>query len=581
MRSAAVFRPGRFGYSRPQSAGERLHVERVLAIARIAMCLACLVAAWSGALTPRGAPSLVRMLLLGYAAQSLLVFAVVRAGRVGPSIAVPLHVADFGWAVALTVSSGGAASPFFVLFLFVLLSAAFRWKLFETVLTGGAAVLAIAAQAWGLSGASSDAVIRGTYIGVAAVLVGLLAEDEKVRRAQLGVIGELLAGVQSKTGFRVALRFLATALLRLTGSTTLLIAAREIDSTRAILWGATPARTGKLLLTSTEIPEDRHGMYFFHGRGDGWSIVRRRRDTCSVTAIDGDGDVMPGAECGLEGRFWQFHQHHAAIAIAVGFGGAWRGRVFLLRDRRYSLGELRFVHRALCQLVPAMHNQYLARRLRVRASAAERRRVARGLNDGVIRSLVGLERRTAALRRELGPRDPRVDEQLQQMERVLGDEANAVRDVMHQIRPFEAGPGQFVPALAEMVERFGRETGLTTNFYAAPNDAYVPPHAARDLARTLHEALMNVRRHSGARRVTVDFRTDVDAWRLDVENDGRPFGFLGRLDLEELEARRLGPRVIKERVREMGGGLVIASSATAGVRLEISLPRPEGQSKSA
>jgi signal transduction histidine kinase len=217
----------------------------------------------------------------------------------------------------------------------------------------------------------------------------------------------------------------------------------------------------------------------------------------------------------------------------------------------------------------------------VRASAAERRRVARGLHDGVIQSLVGLERRTAALRRELGPRDPRVDEQLQQMERVLGDEANAVRDVMHQIRPFEAGPGQFVPALAEMVERFGRETGLTTNFYAAPNDAYVPPHAARELARTLHEALMNVRRHSGARRVTVDFRTDADAWRLDVENDGRPFGFLGRLDLEELEARRLGPRVIKERVREMGGGLVIASSATAGVRLEISLPRPEGQSKSA
>ena len=545
------------------------------------MCLACLVAAWSGAVTPHGASPLVRILLLAYTGQSLLVLAFLRAAPVRPSIEVPLHALDFGWAVAITLASGGASSPFFVLFLFVLLSAAFRWQLFETLLTGAAAVLAIAAQAWGLDNASSDAVIRGTYVGVAAVLVGLLAEDEKVRRAQLGVIGELLAGVQAKSGFRVALRFLASSLLRLTGSDALLIAAREIDSTRAILWSATPARDGTLLLTTTGIPEDRHGMYFFHARGDAWSIVRRRGDGCSLTAVDCDGDVMAGVECCLEGRFWQFHQHRAAVAVAVGFGGAWRGRVFLLRDRRFSLGELRCVHRALCQLVPAMHNQYLARRLRVRASAAERRRVARGLNDGVIQSLVGLERRTRALRRELGPRDPRVDEQLQEMEQALGDEANAVRDVIHQIRPFEAGPGQFVPALAGMVERFGRDTGLTTNFYSASNDSYVPPHAARELARTLHEALMNVRRYSGAQRVTVDFRTDAAAWRLDVENDGRPFGFIGRLDLEELEARRLGPRVIKERVREMGGGLVIASSPSSGVRLEISLPRPEGQSKSA
>lgn len=545
------------------------------------MCLACLVGAWSGAVMPHGGSSLVSILLLGYAGQGLLTLAVLRAGLVRPSIGVPLHVADFAWAVALTLASGGAASPFFVLFLFVLLSAAFRWKLLETLLTGAAAVLAIAAQAWGLDGAGADAVIRGTYIGVAAVLVGLLAEEDKVRRAQLGLIGELLAGVQAQSGFRAALRFLARSLLRLTGSDALLIAAREIDSARAVLWSATPARNGTLLLTTTEIPEDRHGMYFFHARGDAWSIVRRRRDSSSMTAVDCDGDVMPGVDCCLERRFWQFHQHRAAVAVAVGFGGAWRGRVFLLRDRGFSLGELRFVHRALCQLAPAMHNQYLARRLRARASAAERRRVARGLNDGVIQSLVGLERRTRALRRELGPRDPKVAEQLQEMEQALGNEANAVRDVIHQIRPFEAGPGQFVPALAEMVGRFGRETGLTANFYSAPHDTYVPPHAARELARTLHEALMNVRRYSGARRVTVDFRTEADAWRLDVENDGRPFGFIGRLDLEELEARRLGPRVIKERVREMGGGLVIASSASSGVRLEISLPRPEGQSKSA
>jgi two-component system nitrate/nitrite sensor histidine kinase NarX len=114
-----------------------------------------------------------------------------------------------------------------------------------------------------------------------------------------------------------------------------------------------------------------------------------------------------------------------------------------------------------------------------------------------------------------------------------------------------------------------------------PADAFVPPRAARELARTLQEALTNVRRHSGARRVDVEFRGEPAAWRLDIENDGRPFNFTGRLTLDELEARRMGPRVIKERVREMGGDMVIESSSPGGVRLEISLPRPEGQYKSA
>jgi signal transduction histidine kinase len=228
-----------------------------------------------------------------------------------------------------------------------------------------------------------------------------------------------------------------------------------------------------------------------------------------------------------------------------------------------------------------MHNQYLLRRLRSRAVAAERRRVARELHDGVIQSLVGLEMQTAAIRRQMSGRDPHLDAQLQRIQQVLSDEAAAVRDVMQQIRPFEAGPGQFVPALAEAIARFERDTGTRARLDASPPDAYVPPRAARELGRTLQEALMNVRRHAGARRVDVEFRAAADAWHLVIENDGRPFGFTGRLGLDELEARRIGPRVIKERVREMGGDLVIESDPVSGVRLEISLPRPEGQSKSA
>lgn len=417
-------------------------------------------------------------------------------------------------------------------------------------------------------------------VAVAAMLLGFLADNETRRREESRVIAELLAGIQAKDGFRAALRYAASALLRVTGSDVMLIATREFDTNRAVLWTASHARNGAMLLTSRALSPDHQRLYFFHGPGDAWSIVRRMKGACAVTAIHRDGSVVPDADCDLDRRFWQFHQHQAALAIAIGFGARWRGRAYLLRDRRYHLPELRFIQCALAQLVPPIYNQYLARRLRARAGAAERRRIARELDAGVIRSLVGLETHVAALREGVGARDPEVEQQLENIQRTLGDEARAVRDVMRQIRPFEAAPEQFVAALGQLVERFGREAGLEARFYAH-YDGFVPPHTGRELAATLQDALHNVRRHTGASRVEVEFRADAHAWRLDVTDDGRAHGSVGRLDLEELDARRLGPRAIMERIRGMGGELIMESSERGGVRLEISLPRPEGQSKTA
>jgi putative ABC transport system permease protein len=47
---------------------------------------------------------------------------------------------------------------------------------------------------------------------------------------------------------------------------------------------------------------------------------------------------------------------------------------------------------------------------------------------------------------------------------------------------------------------------------------------------------------------------------LTVDDDGRGFQFEGRLNLDELDAARRGPVVIKERVRVLGGTMLIDSA---------------------
>jgi len=60
--------------------------------------------------------------------------------------------------------------------------------------------------------------------------------------------------------------------------------------------------------------------------------------------------------------------------------------------------QLRFMQQLTHQLAPAVYNVYILRRLRTRAAAVERGRVARELHDGVVQSLHAIAFRLYALR---------------------------------------------------------------------------------------------------------------------------------------------------------------------------------------
>jgi signal transduction histidine kinase len=100
----------------------------------------------------------------------------------------------------------------------------------------------------------------------------------------------------------------------------------------------------------------------------------------------------------------------------------------------------------------------------------------------------------------------------------------------------------------------------------------MPPRLCRELARIVQEGLVNIRKHSGAKRASVGLARTNGQWTLTVEDDGRGFPFSGRFSHAELEAGGKGPLVIRERVRLIEGELTIESNPGRGSRLEISLP---------
>jgi signal transduction histidine kinase len=58
---------------------------------------------------------------------------------------------------------------------------------------------------------------------------------------------------------------------------------------------------------------------------------------------------------------------------------------------------------------------------------------------------------------------------------------------------------------------------------------------------------------------------------IDVTDDGVGFPFRGRLSMEEMRERGIGPSVLAERVHSLNGDLTVESTE-AGATLHISVP---------
>lgn len=202
-------------------------------------------------------------------------------------------------------------------------------------------------------------------------------------------------------------------------------------------------------------------------------------------------------------------------------------------------------------------------------SSIEREQIARDLHDGVLQSLIATEMQIDLLRRQSGA-GPTLDpaETLADVQEFIRIE---VRRLRGQIEELRSNPSscRLLPGLTELVEEFQRETGIVTTLTCDVREDLVAQHLAHEILHIVEEALANIRKHSGARKSEVRLSFRGGTLQVVIQDDGRGFGFIGRLYLAQLEAAQMGPRVIRERVHSMNGELVLESDPDRGSRLEV------------
>jgi PAS domain S-box-containing protein len=202
----------------------------------------------------------------------------------------------------------------------------------------------------------------------------------------------------------------------------------------------------------------------------------------------------------------------------------------------------------------------------------ERRRIARELHDETAQSLASLALGLSALQeaRTLGAARAQARELHQVVTRALAE----VRRLAWGLRPSVLDDLGLAAALGRYVEEFGRTRGIDVEVDAGGlGDARLPAAVETALFRIMQEALSNVARHAGARRVHVALARFGVVVAMVITDDG--CGFDPQRAAAPASVRHgLGIHTMRERAVVLNGTFELESAAGRGTRITVEIPLP-------
>jgi signal transduction histidine kinase len=198
----------------------------------------------------------------------------------------------------------------------------------------------------------------------------------------------------------------------------------------------------------------------------------------------------------------------------------------------------------------------------------ERQRISRELHDSLAQTLGYLHMQLADLERRVGQGEQvRMDTQLAELRGVARGAYEEARQAIFGLRSMVSRSLGLIPTLTEYLHDWSRRTGIAVDLTAGADEALtLAPVIEVQLIGIIQEALANVRKHAGARRVVVSVESDTTFARVTIQDDGRGF------DPDEAASASFGIATMRERADTVGGKLMLTSRPGRGALVEVELP---------
>jgi signal transduction histidine kinase len=545
-----------------------LPADRLIALGRCALAAFCLFAIYLDPTDPaRNVPAILAILATYFALACLLVWLTTRS-ELQQGSHQPILLIDVGVITVLMYLSGGPASPFFVLYIFVLMAAALRWNWRGAAEMTALLFVLLHLLIWdGMFRAPSVAefelnrsIIRAIFLLVAGLMLASFAAFRERSRERLAALAAWPS--PASAGANLARdQPLALALPHVSAvmeARRILVVWRQSEQTSYVCWAA-----GEYLR------EQRNSA-----AREEWVTPRLRSVTFASTDVSSriyiaakgsqtvDGPLIDPA---LQEEF-QLH----SVASAPFLDASCHGRVFILDRPHWTVEHLALTEIVAARIAMEIEHYILALQLETSAAARERLRITRDLHDGLLQNLTAaaLQLKTATT-----GADATASAAMESVRKLLIEEQRQVRSLVEATRSALPQADCLLAAeTRQLGERMQRLWGCEIRVSVEPLDVVVRRELGRQIDFIVCETVANAVQHGGASHVDVRIDKTHSGLSLCIANDGVGLnGAAGVYDVTKLATLRMGPASLRDRVTELGGSLVLFN-APDRVELQITLP---------
>jgi len=526
---------------------------RVVALGRLLLATLFLLAILIDVSQPAKAPAITYALLGAYVIfAAAIVIATWNDWWLEARLAGPGHAADILVFMLLVFVTEGYTSPYFIFFVFVLLSAAIRWGWRETTLT--AILLTLLFLGTGLFASGNEADFdTPRFI---------------VRTAQLIIVSLILiwfGANQWRARFLIPSEELLPepSLDKSPLETALAAAMKDVGAKQgALVWRDSERKNARAIaIRDGEKREVKLRRRVLDGEASSpflYDMARhrglRRDPERNLRPVD------PYAAIGEETAAAVRPREGLALPLELDKGD---GLMFLEQVPNLSTDHIDLADQIAADVSAHIQRHALLKAVEDNAEARSRLVLARDLHDSVVQFLAGAAFRLEAMKRSEGDGGP-LQQGLNELKQLMMQEQGELRSFITALR---SGPevtlAQLTRDLRMLAERLSKQWAINCSFSGEEGDAPIPTRVHLDAHQIVREAVANAVRHAGAKSVQIALDGDGEALRIDLVNDGAEYPRYG----ETYEP----PQSLRERVEQSGGKVEIARGMDV-TKVSISLP---------
>ena len=228
------------------------------------------------------------------------------------------------------------------------------------------------------------------------------------------------------------------------------------------------------------------------------------------------------------------------------------------------------------QAEEAVKEKELSARL-LKLQDEERRRIARELHDGVGQLLAAMSMNASRVEGETSKLSPDAARCAEENARLIEQVSADIRTMSYLFHPPLLDELGLDSALKWYIDGFAERSKIAARLELPTHWERLPQDHELCLFRIAQECLTNIHRHSGSSTALVRLLRSPGEIRLEVSDEGKGVNQETQSKISSGETIGVGLRGMRERVRQLGGGLEIRSNGhgtvvTAIVPYETSAP---------